>query len=88
LIQFLYIGLNVGSFEMLDFKNIGLFTSSVNSEKIFIARQIEEILRNKGCKVLYDSSFNKKEGKEKYNNLLPFYREEIDKKNFGRSPDL
>lgn len=65
MIQFLYIGLNVGSFEMLDFKNIGLFTSSVNPEKIFIARQIEEILRNKGCKVLFDSSFNKKEAKQK-----------------------
>ena len=31
---------------MTEFKNIGLYTSSVNSEKIFIARQIEEILNN------------------------------------------
>tara|TARA_B100000427_G_scaffold97067_1_gene79902 strand:+ start:2696 stop:2842 length:147 start_codon:yes stop_codon:yes gene_type:complete len=36
----------------------------------------------------YNTLLFKKEGKEKYNNLLPFYREEIDKKNFGRSPDL
>jgi NAD+ kinase len=50
---------------MTEFKNIGLYTSSVNSEKIFIARQIEEILNNKGCKVLYDSSYTKSTGKRK-----------------------
>ena len=50
---------------MLHFKNIGLFTSSANSEKIFIARQIEEILKNKGCRVLFDSSFQIKKTKNK-----------------------
>lgn len=48
---------------MLHFKNIGLFTSSANSEKFFIARQIEEILKNKGCRVLFDSSFQTKKTK-------------------------
>ena len=44
---------------MKGFKNIGLFTSTVNSEKIFIAKQIEEILSSKGCKILYDNAFKK-----------------------------
>lgn len=44
---------------MNSFKKIGLFTSSVNSEKIFIAQQIEEILDSKGCEVIYDSTFKK-----------------------------
>lgn len=43
----------------MHFKSIGLFTSSVDSKKIYIARQIQEILTNKGCRVLFDSSFKK-----------------------------
>ena len=42
---------------MKRFKSIGLYTSSLDSEKIFIARQIEEILGSKGCKVLYANTF-------------------------------
>jgi NAD+ kinase len=44
---------------MKRFKNIGLYTNSLDSEKIFIARQIEEILGSKGCKVLYGNAFKK-----------------------------
>ena len=44
---------------MKRFKNIGLYTNSLDSEKIFIARQIEEILSSKGCKVLYGDAFKK-----------------------------
>ena len=47
---------------MNSFKNIGLFTSTVNSEKIFIAKQIEEILSSKGCRILYDNTFKKDTG--------------------------
>ncbi len=50
---------------MTQFKNIGLYTSSASSKKIYIARQIEEILNNIGCKVLYDNSFKKLTGKHK-----------------------
>tara|TARA_Y100001970_G_scaffold135045_1_gene166268 strand:- start:9324 stop:10199 length:876 start_codon:yes stop_codon:yes gene_type:complete len=44
---------------MNNFANIGLFTSSVSPEKIFIAKQIEEILGSKGCRILYDNTFKK-----------------------------
>ena len=50
---------------MKRFKNIGLYTSSLDSEKIFIARQIEEILKSKGCMVLYGNTFNKSNTKMK-----------------------
>ena len=50
---------------MKRFKNIGLYTSSLDSEKIFIARQIEEILGSKGCKVLYGNTFEKPNAKQK-----------------------
>lgn len=42
---------------MSRFKNIGLFTNSVNKQKFLIGRQIEEILKSKKCKVFYDNSF-------------------------------
>ena len=58
---------------MQHFKNIGLFTSSANSEKIFIARQIEEILKNKGCRVLFDSSFQIKKTKNKIKTFSSSY---------------
>ncbi len=50
---------------MNNFKNIGLFTSTVNSEKIFIAKQIEEILSSKGCNILYDNTFKKGKNEKK-----------------------
>ncbi len=50
---------------MKRFKNIGLYTNSLDSEKIFIARQIEEILGSKGCKVLYGDTFKKPNRKQK-----------------------
>ena len=50
---------------MKRFKNIGLYTNSLDSEKIFIARQIEEILGSKGCKVLYGNAFKKPNKKQK-----------------------
>ena len=50
---------------MKRFKNIGLYTSSLDSEKIFIARQIEENLGSKGCKVLYGNTFKKPNAKQK-----------------------
>ena len=50
---------------MKRFKNIGLYTSSLDPEKIFIARQIEEILGSKGCKVLYGNTFKKPNAKQK-----------------------
>ena len=49
---------------MIRFKNIGLFTSSVNSEKIFIAKQIEEILKSKGCRVIFHNTFKEKNNKQ------------------------
>ena len=50
---------------MKRFKNIGLYTSSLDPEKIFIARQIEEILGSRGCKVLYGNTFKKLSAKQK-----------------------
>ncbi len=52
---------------MSKFKKVGLFTSSVDPEKIFIAKQIEEILNSKGCEVLYDVTFrsNKRSSNKK-----------------------
>ena len=50
---------------MKRFKNIGLYTNSLDSEKIFIARQIDEILGSKGCKVLYGNTFKKPNVKQK-----------------------
>ena len=58
---------------MKRFKNIGLYTNSLDSEKIFIARQIEEILGSKGCKVLYGNAFKEPNKKQKIRTYADTY---------------
>ncbi|MAR58168.1 MAG: NAD(+) kinase [Rickettsiales bacterium] len=51
---------------MTGFKTIGIFTSLLNRDTILVGRQIEEILAKKGCRVLFDKSFENSKFSNKF----------------------
>tara|TARA_B100001142_G_scaffold228188_1_gene226272 strand:+ start:1631 stop:2512 length:882 start_codon:yes stop_codon:yes gene_type:complete len=58
---------------MIKFKKVALFTSSNTSKVSFIGRQVEEVLTNIGCKVIYDRTFNEVHTKQKFKSYSAKY---------------